>query len=103
MWLKRADNLKQITESGLSAFLYDTFPGSTVILFGSYAFGEDTTQSDIDLAVIGAKEKEIDTTKFDEMLERTININYYPNFKSIDPHLLNSILNGITLKGAVEL
>src|SRR3989344_9586315 len=59
IWLKRADNLKQIYESGLVKFIYDTFPEATVILFGSYAFGEDTANSDIDLAVIGSKEKEI--------------------------------------------
>src|SRR3989338_412684 len=56
IWLKRADNLKQIYESGLVKFIYDAFPGATVILFGSYAFGEDTTTSDIDLAIFGIKE-----------------------------------------------
>ena len=103
VWLKRADNLKQIYDSGLVQFLYDNFPGSTAILFGSYAFGEDTITSDIDLAVIGSKPKELDLSKFEKMLERTIIINYYTSFKDIDKHLLNNILNGITLKGATEL
>jgi len=103
IWLKRADNLKQIYESGLAQFLYDTFPGSTVILFGSYAFGEDTIKSDLDLAVIGVKEKGIDMTKFQKILGRAITINYYLSFKSIDKHLLNNILSGIVLKGAVEI
>ena len=103
IWLKRADNLKQIYESGLAQFLYDAFPGSTVILFGSYAFGEDTIKSDIDLAAIGTKEKGIDTEKFQKALEREITVSYYPSFKSIDKHLLNNILNGIVLKGAVEI
>ncbi len=100
--LKRADNLKQLYESGLIQALYDLFPGATVILFGSYAHGEDTIQSDIDLAIIGSEKKEIDT-KFDKMLERTINANYYKSFNSLSSPLLNNILNGITLKGAVEL
>ena len=55
IWLKRADNLKQIYESGLAQFLYDALPGATIILFGSYSLGDDTTKSDIDLAVIGIK------------------------------------------------
>lgn len=101
--LKRADNLKQLYESGLVRFLYENFPGSTIMLFGSYAFGEDTTTSDIDLAVMGSKPKEFDLTKFHKALERAIIINYYSSFKDIDKHLLNNILNGITLKGAVEL
>ena len=103
VWLKRADNLKQIYESGLVKFIYDTFPEATVILFGSYAFGEDTTNSDIDLAIIGSKEKDIDLSKFEKLLERPIVINYYKSFKSIDNHLLNNIVNGITLKGAVDI
>ncbi|HLC49816.1 MAG TPA: nucleotidyltransferase domain-containing protein [Candidatus Nanoarchaeia archaeon] len=103
LWLKRADNLKQLYDSGLVQFLYDSFPGSTVILFGSYAFGEDTSISDIDLAVVGSKPKEIDLAKFEKVLERAIIINYYNSFRDIDNHLLNNILNGITIKGAVEL
>lgn len=100
--LKRVDNLKQIYESGLIGHIYDLFPGCVVILFGSYAHGEDTINSDIDLAIIGGEKKEIDG-KFSKMLEREIVVNYYKSFKSIDSSLLSNILNGITLKGAVEL
>ncbi len=102
MGLKRADNLKQLYEIGLVKYIYDTFPGATVILFGSYAHGEDTIKSDIDLAVIGSPKKEIDS-KFEKILERQIIVNYYKSFNNIDKYLLNNILNGITLKGAVEL
>ena len=103
IWLKRADNLKQIYESGLVNFIYDNFPEASVILFGSYAFGEDTVKSDLDLAVIYSKEKDIDLSKFEKNLERPIIINYFKSFKSIDNHLLNNIVNGITLKGAVDI
>ncbi|MFH1105585.1 MAG: nucleotidyltransferase domain-containing protein [Candidatus Aenigmatarchaeota archaeon] len=103
VWLKRADNLKQIYESGLAQSLYDNFPGATVILFGSYAFGEDTASSDIDLAVIGSKKKQVELSEFGKSLGREIVINYYKSFNSIDKHLLNNILNGITLKGSVNL
>lgn len=103
IWMKRADNLKQVYECGLVRSLFDSFPGATVILFGSYAFGEDTSESDIDLAVIGVKGKEADFSKFGKLLERPININYYKSFHAIDRHLLNNILNGIVLKGAVDI
>ena len=103
IWLKRADNLKQIYESGLAKIIYDSFPGATVILFGSYAFGEDTSTSDIDLAVIGSKEKNIDVSDFEKFLGRPIIINYYNSFRSIDKNLLSNILNGITLKGAINI
>ena len=103
IWLKRADNLKHIYESGLVQFFYDNLPAATIILFGSYAFGEDTINSDIDIAVIGANYKDIDLTKFNKTLERVIIINYFKSFKAIDKHLLNNILNGIVIKGSVEI
>lgn len=103
IWLKRADNLKQIYESGLAQFLTDNLAGSIIILFGSYAFGEDTDKSDIDLAVFGIKQKNINIEKFEKILERNIIINYYSSFKPIEKYLLNNLLNGITIKGTVEL
>ncbi len=108
LWLKRADNLKQLYESGLVQYFYDSMPEATIILFGSYAFGEDTMTSDIDIAVIGAGKKSLDTKalalkEFEKKLSREITINSYASFKNIDRHLLNNILNGITLKGAVQL
>jgi predicted nucleotidyltransferase len=97
MQLKKVDNLRQIYESGLLEFLEKKFPGGTVILFGSYARGEDTITSDIDIAVIGRKEKEIELANFEKILERTININFYDIFEHINKHLKENLCNGIVL------
>ena len=102
IWLKRADNLKQIYESGLAQFLYDSLPGTTIVLFGSYAFGEDTIISDIDLAIIGNKKK-LKMDKYEYILQRKINVNNYDSFEKIDNKLLNNILNGILIKGSVDI
>jgi predicted nucleotidyltransferase len=101
--LKRADNLKQIYESGLSEHFEREFPGGTIILFGSYSRGDDTTTSDIDIAVIGRKEKEIVLNKFVKILERNININFYDSFKNIHKNLKENLCNGIVLVGGIEL
>src|SRR3989344_5910173 len=74
---KRADNLKQIYESGLANFLEDSFPGANIIFFGSYSRGDDTVSSDIDIAIIGKKEKNIDLKPFENMLYRKISLNFY--------------------------
>jgi predicted nucleotidyltransferase len=103
MQLKRADNLKQIYESGLADFLEKEFAGATIILFGSYSRGEDTIASDMDIAIIGRKEKEVDLIKFDKLLERTININFYGSSGKIHKHLKENLCNGIVLAGGVEL
>src|SRR3989344_2900801 len=60
---KRAENLKNVYISGLFNFIEKEFAGATIILFGSYSRGEDTNTSDIDIAVIGRKDKIIETER----------------------------------------
>lgn len=108
--LKRVENVKMIYESGLSDFLYNEFPGCTIILFGSYSLGEDAwfsekdgRNSDIDIAIIGTKGKEIDLTRYNKLLERIISINFYKSWNDIHKHLKNNLFNGILLNGGIEL
>ena len=101
--LKRADNIKQIFESGLSDFLSFKFAGSTIIVFGSYSFGEDNFKSDIDIAIIGSKQKEINLEDYNKMLNREIILNFYSSLKEIKKELRNNILSGILLNGAIDL
>jgi predicted nucleotidyltransferase len=103
MQLKKIDNLKLIYESGLADFLEKGFAGATIILFGSYSRGEDTINSDIDIAVIGRKDKLINLEKFEVILERKININFYNSFKDIHKNLKENLFNGIVLYGGIEL
>lgn len=95
--LKRIENLKILYESNLVDFLEESFPGSTIILFGSYAKGEDTEKSDIDIAIINSKEKPLNLTSFEELLEKNIRINFYKDIDRIDKNLKESILSGIEL------
>ena len=101
--LKRADNLKIIYESGLADFLEKEFAGAIIILFGSYSRGEDTINSDIDVAVIGRKDKQFDVGRFEAILEKSININFYDSLNKIHKNLRENIFNGIVLYGGVEL
>ena len=107
--MKRIENLRLIFESGLSDFLLNEFPGCTSILFGSYSRGSDImtesgeNNSDIDIAIIGAKEKKVNLREFSKLLERQININFYDSWKNIHRNLKDNILNGILLQGGVEL
>ncbi len=108
--LKRVENLKMIYESKLDNFLKNAFLGCTIILFGSYARGEDVwfgemddRSSDLDIAVIGTKGEDITLTEFEKKLERTISINFYKSWKEVHKYLKNNILNGILLIGDVDL
>lgn len=103
MLLKRAENLKLIYEISLPEFLEENFPGTTIILFGSYSRGEDTIKSDIDIAIIGANEKEIDLTKLEKKLEREIRMEYYPALKGMRKEFKENLCNGIVLAGGIKL
>ena len=101
--LKRVENLRQLYESRLIFYLEEQLPGAAIILFGSYARGEDLSTSDIDLAVIGRKEKSLNLKVYEQKLLRPININYYPHIKKIHKNLRENIYNGIVLLGRIEL
>ncbi|MFT4326441.1 MAG: nucleotidyltransferase domain-containing protein [Candidatus Woesearchaeota archaeon] len=101
--LKRADNLKHLYESGFPDFLEQQFAGATIILFGSFSRGEDTVQSDIDIAIIGRKAKQINLETYEKRFERTININFYESFQNIHKRLKENLANGIVLTGGFEL
>lgn len=100
--LKRAENLKMLYQSGLVEFLEEKYPGCAIVLFGSFAKGEDTFRSDIDLAVIGL-EKKLDLKEFEKRLEKEIRINYYSSLKEIKKELKENLMNGIVLLGNIEL
>lgn len=103
MQLKRIDNLKFIYESSLVDYLEEKFAGASIILFGSYSRGEDTINSDIDIAIIGRKEKRIDLSMFEKEFERKVNINFYESFSKIHKNLKENLANGILLIGGFEL
>ena len=100
---KRTENLRLLYESGFYGFIKEMFPGGIIILFGSYSLGEDTIKSDIDIAIIGSKQKDIDLSRYELLLERKILINFYENIKIIDKNLLSNIINGITLTGVIKI
>ncbi|MGB9748381.1 MAG: nucleotidyltransferase domain-containing protein [Candidatus Woesearchaeota archaeon] len=103
MQLKRVNNLKQVYESGLADFLEKEFAGGTIILFGSYSRGEDIFNSDLDIAIIGRKEKYLDLKEYEKILERKINLNFYSSFDKIHKNLKENLANGIVLEGGFEL
>lgn len=101
--LKRVENLRMLTESGLVDHLTAQLPGATIIVFGSYAFGEDTVDSDIDIAIIGGKRKEIDLQRFEKLLERNISLHLFAALRGLPENLKANVLSGIVLEGAIRL
>ncbi len=101
---KKLFNIKQIHISGLLDYIRETLSNPVIVLFGSYAKGEDTETSDIDLYIETPSEKSINLYKFEKMLQRKIQVFKYGNIRKIpNNHLANNIINGITLNNYLEV
>lgn len=101
---KKLYNIKQLYELGLINYLKIELSNPIIILFGSYAKGEDTEESDIDLYVETPSKKQTNLEKFKKILKRDIQLFQHKNIKDIsNPHLANNIINGITLNSYIEV
>ena len=79
---------------------------SSVILFGSFARGENIKRSDIDILIITPLKKKIDISKFEEKIGHEIQIFTYSKEslkKMKNKELLNNFINGIVLEGHMEI
>lgn len=102
-------NLNFIYQSGLVEFLNESYHNpKVIILFGSFRKGEDTSTSDIDIAIESDAVKDYkilglrQLTDFEKIIGRNIQIHEF-NRKSIENGLFNSIANGIVLMGFLEV
>ncbi len=101
---KRLFNLKQLYESGLIDYLKVRLVNSPIIVFGSFARGEDIEESDIDLYIETPSKKDIVVEEYETVLERKIHIFRLKSIGEIkNKHLANNILNGIVLNGFIEV
>ena len=106
---KIAYNLSLLETSGLIDFIEKELnypPG--IILFGSFAKGENSKRSDIDIFVLTPMKKEIDLKKFEKKIGHVIQLFVHSEkemekMKNSNKELLNSFLNGIVLRGNIEV
>jgi predicted nucleotidyltransferase len=100
---KKSFNLLQIYQSGLFQYLIDTYNHpEAIVLFGSYEKGEDTEESDIDIAIITNHHKKLNLKKYETALSRTITIKELAKEK-IEKEFWNTLANGIVLTGYLDL
>lgn len=97
--LKRAHNLAGIYESGVVDMLLERCNPAAIVLFGSYARGEDTERSDIDIAIIDGRDEELALDTYERKLQRPISV-FHLKTKN-KPPLLENLRNGIVLEGAI--
>ncbi len=102
--LKRSLNLYSLYSSGLISTI-ENFYGhpKCIVLFGSYARGEDTYKSDIDIAVVTDMNDAPELGGYEDILKRKISLHLISNVKDEDVSFINSLANGIVLSGYLEV
>lgn len=101
---KKLYNIKLLYLSGLVEFIKKELSNPAIVVFGSYAKGEDIEDSDIDLYIETPSNKELNLKDFEKKLKRKIQIFRHKNLQEIkNNHLANNIMNGITLNNYIEV
>jgi predicted nucleotidyltransferase len=99
--LKRVYNLEQLYKSELVVFLEKLYNRpQAIVCFGSFSRGEDLEKSDVDLAIITLKEKNIDLTNFEKRLHRKISLHHI-NLSKCSGNFKANLYNGIVLNGVL--
>lgn len=99
---KKLSILSELNNSGLIDFLWQKLSPKAIILYGSWAKGESTDNSDVDVFIIG-KEKRLDLNSFEKILNKKIHLMFDDNPKKIPNELKNNLVNGIILRGYFKL
>jgi len=58
----------------LTEYLTEAYAGSSVVLYGSCARGEDGPGSDVDLLVVGRRAEKMDLGRYEKIMGRRINV-----------------------------
>jgi predicted nucleotidyltransferase len=97
------DSMKLLTEEIVGIFQNP----EAVILFGSYAKGEDIEESDIDILVITSNKPSETLGRirlfYEKNLKRKINIHSVESLQKSSREFKNAVANGIVLHGYVKV
>lgn len=104
---KRIWNIRRIRESGLLTELNNKLAEPTIILFGSWARGENHEESDVDIFIRTEETTEPNLKKYEKKLgEIQLLLYNRKKFELLRKHnkeLLNNIINGVILYGYVDI
>jgi len=99
---KKISIIYELNESGLISELWERLSPEAIILYGSYAKGESTEESDVDLFIIG-KERKIDIHLFEKKLNKHIHLMFESDIRKVPHELKNNLINGIILEGYLKV
>ncbi len=100
---KRIFNLYRIERYNLLQILKDAYSARTIVLFGSFAKGEDVEESDIDLLILSNKKQRINLSKYEKTFNRKINLHILSSLEKSEDAFKNAIANGVVLHGYIKV
>lgn len=102
--LKRALNIYSLYSSGLLSALEESYMNpKCIVLFGSYSRGEDTGNSDIDIAIITSMTEAPDINIYENLLKRKISLQLIEDLKQEDTNFKNTLANGVVMSGYLDV
>lgn len=87
----------ELFDSRVIDYLWKKISPEAIILYGSYRKGESIEDSDIDIFIIGKKDR-VELDKYEKIIGKKIHVIIEENHK-ISNELKNNLINGIVLKG----
>lgn len=101
---KKWYNIRKLYDFGLIEYIKTELSNPVIIVFGSYAKGEDVEESDIDLYIESPSKKKLNLEKFKKIFKREIQILQSKNITEIkNKNLANNIINGNILNNQIEV
>jgi predicted nucleotidyltransferase len=104
---KKIFNLYRLERYLIIDNLKETFQAETIVLFGSFAKGEDIEESDIDILIITNRKGNEDIGDFlgvcEKELNRKINLHILPSLEKSSNEFKNAIANGVVLYGYLKV
>jgi len=91
----------ELFESGVIDYVWKILCPEAIIFYGSYAKGESTESSDIDLFAVGKKTKII-LEKYEKIIGRNIHL-INEGMDNISKELKNNLANGVVMKGYFKI
>jgi len=104
MALKKSLNFYSLHSSELVSKIVDFYRiPECIVIFGSYAKGENTRESDIDIAVMTGMKEYPQLDIYESDLKRKISLHLINNIQNEEKEFINTLANGIVLYGYLEV
>ena len=107
MFYKKVFNLYRLEQYNILSTIKEAYRAKTIVLFGSFAKGEDVEGSDVDILVLTNSKEKVDLNEeleaYKKVLNRDINLHVLRSIDKSYTEFKNALANGIVLHGYLKV